>query len=319
MDQQTSLEGKKGDHHQQATATTQQSTKKHKKQHVKRFSTILNEISYEGTVHGAALSPRMFNARASGKTSDLEAPPPVTDFHANNQDNNEENENENDDENDDENENENDDDDDDDDDEAQPLLPFTPKQPLQSPSFPIIAPSTTFCCEASGRVLLLFLASGMCFGSQVAYDSIGASAPVIRSTLGVASEGIGDLYSAYHLPNTVMVILGGIFADRVGLTAASIVFSLLICAGTTVVAFASPYSFKGMLVGRLIFGLGAESLNIVQISMLSKWFRNTNTFPSFACSMAVAYSISALGTVLAYDAVPTVAERDGLGIAMWSV
>ena len=65
--------------------------------------------------------------------------------------------------------------------------------------------------------------------------------------------------------------------------------------------------------------MGAESLNIVQISMLSKWFRNTNTFPSFACSMAVAYSISALGTVLAYDAVPTVAERDGLGIAMWSV
>ena len=310
MDQQTgSTEGKKGDHrhhrhhhhHHQATATTQQSTKKHKTQHVKRFSTILNEISHEGTVHGAALSPRMFNARASGKTSDLEAPP-VTDFHDNNQDNdNIDNNEEN------------------DDDEAQPLLPFTPKQPLQSPSFPITAPSPTFCSDTCGRVLLLFLASGMCFGSQVAYDSIGASAPIIRSTLGVASEGIGDLYSAYHLPNTVMVILGGIFADRVGLTAASIVFSLLICAGTTVVAFASPYSFKGMLVGRLIFGMGAESLNIVQISMLSKWFRNTNTFPSFACSMAVAYSISALGTVLAYDAVPTVAERDGLGIAMWSV
>ena len=41
--------------------------------------------------------------------------------------------------------------------------------------------------------------------------------------------------------------------------------------------------------------------------------------PSFATSLAVAYSISSLGTVLAYDAVPYMADSGGVGVAMWAV
>ena len=170
------------------------------------------------------------------------------------------------------------------------------------------------------RCSLLILCSIMCFGSQVAYDTAGAAAPIIRRTLHVDAEAIGDLYSAYHMPNTVMVILGGVFSDRVGTRVAACVFSGLVCAGTTVVAFTAPYSFRGMMFGRMLFGLGAESLNIVQISMLSKWFGGKHKcFPSLALSMAVAYSISAAGTVLAYDAVPAVGEMGGLGAAMWAL
>ena len=168
----------------------------------------------------------------------------------------------------------------------------------------------------------------------------------------------------------VMVILGGMLADRIGLMSAAVLFSLLICGGTTIVAFAAPYSFRGMLFGRMVFGklkcsqifvknvytvnltyttfftgsfflfftntgLGAESLNVVQISMLSRWFSNDATgaaptgtpmgaprgrmCPSFATSLAVAYSISSLGTVLAYDAVPYMADSGGVGVAMWAV
>ena len=203
--------------------------------------------------------------------------------------------------------------------ETKPLL-STP-----SSSASDIPPPKNCCQSLFGRLLLLFLASGMAFGSQVAYDTVGAGAPTIRKTLNIDSEAIGDLYSIYHLPNCIMVILGGVLADRIGLTSSSILFSIMICAGTTIVAFASPYSFRGMLFGRMVFGMGAESLNVVQISMLAKWFSGTtlhrakDTFPSFATSMAVAYSMSALGTVLAYDAVPMVSETGGIGFAMWSV
>lgn len=178
-----------------------------------------------------------------------------------------------------------------------------------------------FSCDRSLmlRLFFLFLASAMCFGQQVAYDSIGAAAPMIRKTLHVESSAIGDLYSAYHLPNTIMVILGGIFADRIGTIPAAFIFSGFVCVGTVIVAFAAPYSFPGMLFGRAVFGLGAESLTIVQISMLTQWFATSNSFPNLALSMAVASSVSAFGTVLAYDAVPFVGQVGGLGEAMWGL
>jgi nitrate/nitrite transporter NarK len=184
-----------------------------------------------------------------------------------------------------------------------------------------LSPGGTVCNKSVAlRLLLLALASAMCFGAQVAYDSVGAAATLIRRTLHVDAEAIGDLYSAYHLPNTLMVILGGIFADRVGTMIAAFIFSGFICTGTVIVAFAAPFSFRGMLFGRAVFGLGAESLTIVQISMLTKWFSlDDGAFPSLALSMSVAYSVSALGTVLAYDTVPFVGQSGGLGEAMWGL
>ena len=139
---------------------------------------------------------------------------------------------------------------------APPSPSLPPSSTTTASTTPQQPPPSRACCDSAsaGRVLLLLLASGMCFGSQVAYDSVGAAAPQIRKTLAVESEAIGDLYSSYHLPNMVMVILGGMLADRIGLMSAAVLFSLLICGGTTIVAFAAPYSFRGMLFGRMVFG-----------------------------------------------------------------
>lgn len=161
------------------------------------------------------------------------------------------------------------------------------------------------CCHPSScfyRFLVAFTASVMCFGAQIAYDSIGAAGPYLRKTMHIHAEEIGDLYSAYHLPNIVMVILGGIFAEIFGTSIASIVFSLFVCVGTAIVAAST--SFRTMLFGRLVFGIGAESLTIVQLSILSRWFSTSRTFPSLAVSMAMANCISSLGTVGAYDLIP---------------
>eukprot|EP00944_MAST-04C_sp_MAST-4C-sp1_P007359 g7359.t1 len=166
------------------------------------------------------------------------------------------------------------------------------------------------CCHprhCSFRFLVALTASIMCFGPQIAYDSIGAAGPFLRKTMHIHAEQIGDLYSAYHFPNIVMVVVGGIFADRVGTSMAAILFSLFVCVGTAIVAMSS--SFSMMLFGRLIFGIGSESLTIVQLSILTRWFSTSHSFPSLAVSMAMANCISSLGTVGAYDLIPVLGSK----------
>lgn len=161
------------------------------------------------------------------------------------------------------------------------------------------------CCHPLSRsykIMFCVLASLMCFGPQCAYDSIGAAGPFLRKVMGLHAEAIGELYSAYHLPNTFMVIIGGLLTDRIGTSSSCILCLLLICAGTSLVAFCN--SFRLMLIGRLIFGLGSETLTIVQLSIITRWFSNSKSFPSLAVAMGSANAISSLGTVFVYYSVP---------------
>jgi len=63
------------------------------------------------------------------------------------------------------------------------------------------------------RLLQLGLLSLLNFGLQVSYDSVGASAPLLRKDWDLDAEAIGDLIAAYHLPNIVMAAFGGMLVD----------------------------------------------------------------------------------------------------------
>ena len=100
----------------------------------------------------------------------------------------------------------------------------------------------------------------ICYGSQVSYDMPGALAPQLKARMNLTSEDLGALYSAYHLPYCVLVVVGGVLADLIGLGSASVFFSLLFLAGTAVTALSR--TFPWMVLGRLLFGMGAESLGV---------------------------------------------------------
>jgi MFS family permease len=106
--------------------------------------------------------------------------------------------------------------------------------------------------------------------SQISYDSVGASAPYLRKAFGFGAEEIGDLYSAYHLPNTVMVALGGILIDRIGAVNAAILFTAVAALGTAIVASARTMGL--MMLGRVVVGLGGESLCAAQLTLLAQCF-----------------------------------------------
>ena len=83
------------------------------------------------------------------------------------------------------------------------------------------------------------------------------------------------LYSIYSVPNIVLPLLGGTLVDRAGLYFSLNLFSLLILLGQITFALGCQFdSFYVMLLGRLIFGFGGESISVAQSALIERWFQS---------------------------------------------
>merc|ERR1711990_848489 len=71
-------------------------------------------------------------------------------------------------------------------------------------------------------------------------------------------------------------------------------------------------NFNLMLAGRVIFGMGGESMNVAQSAIVSVWFKGKE----LAFALGVNMSISRLGSVANAAIVPSVYESNGLGPAL---
>src|SRR5215211_6290650 len=96
------------------------------------------------------------------------------------------------------------------------------------------------------------------FGNYYVYDAVGPVADALQRLLGFTDTQIGTLNAIYSFPNIVMVLIGGIIVDRYGTRLSTLMFAI-VCAVGAVVTAVSPL-FPVMAAGRLIFGLGAESM-----------------------------------------------------------
>ena len=82
------------------------------------------------------------------------------------------------------------------------------------------------------------------------------------------------LYVIYAFPNIILPLFGGYFVDYTGLRVARTVFSALIVCGSSIFALGCTFeSYPVTLVGRLVFGMGAESLIVAQNVFIVRWFR----------------------------------------------
>jgi MFS family permease len=129
---------------------------------------------------------------------------------------------------------------------------------------------------------ILLLGALVTYGNYYCYDIPGALNVQIRDGIGSSYEEyqtqINLLYSAYSLPNIILPFFGGILIDRLSPNVMLVVFSLLVCAGQAVFSYGFDVgSFSLMLAGRVIFGLGAESLDVGQADITSRWF-HVNVF-----------------------------------------
>lgn len=117
--------------------------------------------------------------------------------------------------------------------------------------------------------------------------------------MGIDLAKFSVLYSVYSWPNVVLAFFGGMIGDRFGLRISSFVFSIFVFLGTAVVAVGGMFgNINGwiiMVVGRVLLGIGGESLNVIQTAMMAAWFEDT-TYMAMAFGLVL--SASRLGDSL---------------------
>jgi MFS family permease len=141
-------------------------------------------------------------------------------------------------------------------------------------------------------IVLIFISLTM-FGNYYVYDCIAPIADLLAKQLGFSESNIGLLQAIYSIPNVIMVLIGGYVVDRIGTRKAIFIFGTLCFLGAGVTCL-SP-ALGVMATGRLVFGLGAESLIVAVTTAIAKWFRGKELSFAFGINLM----ISRAGSLLA--------------------
>ena len=188
------------------------------------------------------------------------------------------------------------------------------------------------------RWVVLALMSLFCFAQYYIYDSITPLASMIKSQLNYTGAEYGLLFSAYSAANVFlfMLILSGVIVDKIGIKSSGYIYALLCFLEallTALGAMASLESIIGpvygllakippgnwspelkiMLLGRTIFGVGAEAVLVVNNKVLAKWFLGKE----LAFAYGVNLTIMRLGTFLALNLQAPIGSNYGLTPALW--
>ena len=154
---------------------------------------------------------------------------------------------------------------------------------------------------ASVRWLVLVFSSLAMFGNYYVYDSIAPLADMLRTQLDFSSTQIGTLNAIYSAPNIVMVLIGGVLVDRFGARNATLGFTAVCVLGALLPALADDFAFATpfhvMAAGRLIFGLGAESMIVAITAALGHWFKGKQLGFALGVNLAIARAGSYLADI----------------------
>ncbi len=134
-------------------------------------------------------------------------------------------------------------------------------------------------------VVLVFISLAM-FGNYYVYDSISPLADVLKAQLHFSDANIGLLNAIYSIPNIFMVLIGGIIIDLIGTKKATALFALLCFIGGALTAVSGVLWV--MAAGRLVFGLGAESLIVSVTTAIAKWFKGKELSFAFGVNLTIA-------------------------------
>lgn len=136
------------------------------------------------------------------------------------------------------------------------------------------------------RWTVLVLISLAMFGNYYIYDAISPLADLLSLQLGFSDSNIGLLQAIYSIPNVFMVLIGGFIIDRLGTKKSTLIFAVLCLLGAAITALSSRLEI--MATGRLVFGLGAESLIVAVTTAIAKWFKGKELSFAFGINLTIA-------------------------------
>ncbi|MGA2736681.1 MAG: MFS transporter [Bryobacteraceae bacterium] len=161
------------------------------------------------------------------------------------------------------------------------------------------------------RFIILAFAALITFGSYFAYDSVGAIETTLIQVFHTDRAAIGTMYTMYSVAAVVAVGIGGVLIDRVGVRRASLIFSGFVVGGAAMVAWAP--SLPVLYAGRVLFGIGSESVIVAQSAIAARWF----TGKELAMAFGITLTIARLGTLFSFNTEELLATRFGWRGALW--
>lgn len=102
------------------------------------------------------------------------------------------------------------------------------------------------------------------------FQSIGATAPLLAPSLGLAMSDIGTLVGLYMLPGVVVALPGGVLGARFGDKRVAVIGIAAMAAGGLLLAMAGD--FQTAVAGRLLSGAGGVLMNVTLSKMVADWF-----------------------------------------------
>jgi len=124
--------------------------------------------------------------------------------------------------------------------------------------------------KATRWVILIWLSMAMA-GNYYFYDAIGPLQKLLQDQLHFSQQQYGYIVSAYSLAPIFFVLIGGIIIDRIGTRKALLLFGVICLLGSMLMAFLP--TVPSMVAGRLVFGVGAESIIVAITTAIAKWFK----------------------------------------------
>ena len=154
------------------------------------------------------------------------------------------------------------------------------------------------------------------------YDSVGALGDQFRNhtsqfdgdLLTLTETQLGILDSVYSIPNCILVLFGGVVIDRMGLRFALITFMAIVLVGGVLMNVALwVNTYWLMVVSRVVFGIGGESLYVAQDAFTSYWFEGRD----LAFALAVTTVVGRLSDIATFSGFPLIGLRIGIRGAMY--
>jgi MFS family permease len=143
------------------------------------------------------------------------------------------------------------------------------------------------------QALMFAGAALVMLGNYYAYDCIAPVALQLSRQLHFSDTQIGSLNAIYSLPNIFLVLVGGLLVDRITARRMVLLTAALCLVGAVVTALGAR--FPVMASGRLLFGIGSETLAVAITVALAQWFAGRY----FAFLFALNLSLARLGSWLA--------------------
>jgi len=182
--------------------------------------------------------------------------------------------------------------------------------------------------SATLRWTALILISLVMFSTYYFYDVYSAIKSTLQSEVGLSNAEYGSMYGAYSFANSffLMAFLGGIILDRLGIRKTGYTFLSFVLIGVAATAYGASEFFrpgaflynsfgsfmtsyspelKMMILGRILFGLGAETFYVCINKIIAKWFKGKELATAFAINVA----FGRLGTAMALILSPAIVDN----------